>query len=1002
VRAFARIVPACAMLVVAAAPARAVERVVRTYDERDGLAVSEVHDIAQDAHGFIWIGTTGGLFRFDGHEMRLWAANELRHVIRFIATSPHGDVVVGALDEPLHRVTATGVDPVIDAQGRPVTDWVHAAFGPDGSLWIVRPSELLRCDAHGRWSSFPALTFDMSGLYTAHPVAADTVLVGTRTALFRLVPGQRPVRIAPLARVNLVAREPSGSFAILTRDGALWRLSGDQPTLLFQGDAHGRGLAVRGDVIWASIDQYVLAFRPGRAPERVAPFPWLPTGRPIIVDREGTLWIGGYRGIMALPEPATVTWNQSDGLPAPTHSRTVARSPDAVWVNTWYGAARLHTDGGRRVEPFGNYSGGFFPDAAGGMWDARVEKGFERWLNGRVTFFPHPGVHGIFAASDGRNGRLWLATEDGPFLATAAPRAPRLVAAPPPARWGHDWTDLDLGAVLEDRHGRLWVGCGTDIASADAESLAAGARVAWRVDTLPTSDGVAAIVQLSNGDLWAGTGSAGVWRWNGHGWSPLRGNQRLPSLRIYDVALAPSGGVWVLACGSILRVAEQLEASGDWKVLERLTTWQGMPNQQASDIHEDPDGRLWLATLAGLVEIPPAARHMQPAPPRVEVVDLLADDRALPMDGSAMLPFRRNRVEMRFAALSFRDPTLLRYRVRVREGAPWLAVHEPSVRFVDLAPGSYRLEVEASLDGRNWTAMPASIAFRVRRPWWLEWWALAALAVLVGCALLAAHRIRVGVLLRLERQRTRIAMDLHDEMGSGLGSIGLLAGVAAGDRVDDSTRRRIAAEIAEAAGDLGGALSDIVWSLREGADTLSALARRLAERGRRLFPNDAPALALVFPDPWPEVRLTPEVRRNLQLMALEALHNAARHACACHVELGFEKEPGAWRLWVRDDGRGVPAAVLDGRAGGHGVRNLRQRAAAIGARFAIATAPNGGTCITVHFDPAGRRIADSTTTTDMPASGSPHPSGNGVTIANGEVASASHHHANPPEPVELP
>src|SRR6185369_11672562 len=115
------------MLVVAAAPARAVERVVRTYDERDGLAVSEVHDIAQDAHGFIWIGTTGGLFRFDGHEMRLWAANELRHVIRFIATSPHGDVVVGALDEPLHRVTATGVDPVIDAQGRPVTDWVHAA-----------------------------------------------------------------------------------------------------------------------------------------------------------------------------------------------------------------------------------------------------------------------------------------------------------------------------------------------------------------------------------------------------------------------------------------------------------------------------------------------------------------------------------------------------------------------------------------------------------------------------------------------------------------------------------------------------------------------------------------------------------------------------------------------------------------------------------------------------------------------------------------------------------
>jgi signal transduction histidine kinase len=257
------------------------------------------------------------------------------------------------------------------------------------------------------------------------------------------------------------------------------------------------------------------------------------------------------------------------------------------------------------------------------------------------------------------------------------------------------------------------------------------------------------------------------------------------------------------------------------------------------------------------------------------------------------------------------------------------------------------------------------------------------------------------MLLRLERQRTRIAMDLHDEMGSGLGSIGLLAGVAAGDRVDESTRRRIAAEIAEAAGDLGGALSDIVWSLREGADTLSALARRLAERGRRLFPNDTPALALVFPEPWPDVRLAPDVRRNLQLMALEALHNAARHACARHVELGFAKESDAWCLWVGDDGRGLPAAALDGRTDGHGVRNLRQRAATIGARLAITGAPGAGTRITVHFDPAGRPVADAATRPDAATRIARAPdSGNGAT--NGAGAASSNHHANPPEPADLP
>jgi signal transduction histidine kinase len=197
-------------------------------------------------------------------------------------------------------------------------------------------------------------------------------------------------------------------------------------------------------------------------------------------------------------------------------------------------------------------------------------------------------------------------------------------------------------------------------------------------------------------------------------------------------------------------------------------------------------------------------------------------------------------------------------------------------------------------------------------------------------------------------------MDLHDEMGSGLGSIGILAGLAADERLDDASRRRLAEQIAEAAGELGTALGDIVGSLRHDADTLDSLAWRLAERGRRLFPDGRPEFATRFPERWPSVRLSLEARRNLQLIALEALHNAARHAAARHVRLGLEPTGCGWRLWVGDDGRGLPPEARAGRTRGHGLANMRSRAEAIGASIAWNDGPEAGTVVEVTFDPGAR------------------------------------------------
>lgn len=1001
---YAFLASACLLMAIGPQEAGAKERVLRVFDETSGLAVSEVSQIAQDSHGFLWIGTVGGVFRFDGREMLPWAADRVRHGVRVLSAGPDGSVLIGAAGEPLYRTDEQGVRTVLGPDGRAVSGWIDGALSGDGALWVLYPDRLDRLDRHGTWTTRTASEFDEpegtggsggsgnsggSGdpggapFFRVLPTSGDTVLVSTERSLWQVNPAPaarhtadgvppRPVLLAPLGRVQYAQRLPDRSWATLTRSGGLFRLTGDSLTLLIHGQAHGRGLAVRRNTIWASIDQYVYALNPGQEPEVVAPRPGMPTGRPLLVDREESLWIGGYRGLVLMPEPETVTWNDGDGLPSPTHCRFVTRVGASVWVGTWYGLGRIDLGGGQgRVAQSYYHSGRFCPDGQGGLWTGAIDSGFVHISAGRRAFYPHPGSRGIYAFAPRTDGSLWLGSDEGLFLAPSAirgsaPGAPRRPGAPPPEALGPVWDGLYLSAVLEDTHGRLWVACGESVFHAPAGWVAGGEpgraspaagdsllrtlpeSLTWIREDLPRSELVNALVETPSGALWASTLNMGVLRRRQDGnWEEIPAAAALASVRTHGLVPSPGGGIWIVGAGSIVRVEERLGSKDGWEVVEELTSWHGIPNQHATDLWEGPDGEIWLATLAGAVEIRPEVRRMRKSPPPVEIVKVLVDGRPIALDPVPDLPFRRNRLEIHSAALSFRDRSLIRYRIRLGPDAPVFDSREPTVRFVDLSPGKYKAEIRASLDGVRWSDAPARLEFHVHRPWYLQGWALASYAAVLAIALYCAHRVRVAVLLRLERQRTRIAMDLHDEMGSGLGSIGILAGLAAGEGIEEKELRGLAGRIAQAAGEMGGALTDIVWSLRPGTDTLESLQVRLAERAARLLPGSEPRLTLRFPEPngpgRSSLRLDPEVQRNVQLIATEALHNAVRHSGASHVELGLEQRGKLWRLWVADDGSGIP----DHTAGGQGLRNMRSRAAAIGAE--IVWTAQGGTTVELFF-----------------------------------------------------
>jgi signal transduction histidine kinase len=554
-------------------------------------------------------------------------------------------------------------------------------------------------------------------------------------------------------------------------------------------------------------------------------------------------------------------------------------------------------------------------------------------------------VHGpLVACSVGPSGTLWLSVSPPQLLAIRpGDRGPRDLHVDFPE--GQD----ALLAVREDDHGMVWVAGDRVVCRAPAADLLAG-RSTWGCEEVAHTGYATDLTFMPSGDVWLAT-SQGIFRRRDGRWDALAGHALLRSRWMQQIRSSSSGGVWIAMMGGFTRVVERPASPEGLEILEDLSAWQGVPTLNGTEIAEDPDGTLWLATDAGLMKVRGDVRRLQPQPPAIALIEASADGRPLGVERAIDLPYRRNRLELRFAALSYRDPTAIRYRHRVRADEPWSApTVSPLFRFVDLAPGRYRVEVEASVDGARWSPVPAALAFRVLKPWYLQLPFFAALGTIAAGGLAVMYRVRVRSLLRLERQRTRIAMDLHDEVGSGLGTISVLAGLVAKQELEPERRNEFASRIASVSRELSQALGDIVWSLRPGSGTLDAAWNQIVDRAHPLFASGFPALTVESPETVPPLPLSVVARRSLFLIAIEALHNAARHSGATRVTLGLARDGSTWVLTVADDGRGIAPPPASGRRG-LGLDGMRARASDMRASIAWDQGAREGTLVTLRFRP---------------------------------------------------
>lgn len=923
------------------------QRLIRFYDQQQGLSAPYVTGLAQDAAGFLWIGTVAGLVRYDGSDMRPWGRTELTGSVREVQGRGRR-VVVRDDRDAVYSVHPTGLIPLLGPDRRPVIGATGMTIGDDGVLWVVWPDRIARMDASGKWTIEPPPPLDPGDRLRLVRAGRGVLLVGSERRVWRRGPDGRFDRLFDIDRPTDMLIRGTDDFVVLGWSDAnslrlMQRYAGATDVLLELRARRPFSVAERGGALWVSYDRGVAMLRPGEPTEILEASRGITGGGPLLIDREGSVWLGSSHGLMQFPEPETVTWNEGQGLPS-SNANSVTVDGGLVWTSTSLGLGGLPA----RATPGPAFSAGV--DIIGPICRTgdrrlvatdRLGRWFtltgEQWVRNR---WPDGQVAADCAGSEG--GATWFATNRGLYRLPPGGAVPVRVPT----------FDESLTAVHQDSAGRVWTGSGERVCRMTPAAKDSLGDQTWSCTSLAGAGGIHDFIDVPGG-VWAATRN-GVWVYDDSGWRPLQSSLELPSRLINGFATSPSGGIWVLSAGAVLRVMPELVAPQRWRVLERLSAWQGVQSEEANGLFESNDGTVWLAGSIGLTRVPIAARRIWRDPPLVEISNVLVNGLEVPVAEAHRLSTPDAVVELRFAVLTYRDRSRLQTQLHLSPESPWSppSTGVPQFRLSQLAPGGYAAAVRASIDGERWSRPSAPVVFTVPAPWYRRPSLLLLLALMVAATLVLIHRTRTAVLLGLERQRTAIAMDLHDELGAGLGSIGILAGVASRPDVTDAERRDFAGRIAATASELGGKLTDIVGALRSGRVTLGVLAADLAERAARLVPGPEPTLKMDYPDQWPDGELDPAVRHDLRLIALEAVHNAVRHAEASTITLGLQPAGRHWRMWVKDDGIGFdPNGDAAPKGTGLGQRALRRRAERIRAALRVESAPGRGTTVEILFEP---------------------------------------------------
>ena len=970
----------------------------RTWQSDAGLPDNTVMGIDQAPDGFLWVVTHTGLVRFDGVQFRqfpLMAGGTPAGIIKAMTADRRGRLWVA-----MGRRTMVCVDP-----GRPNTVFnLEEGQADKGTCQIVGDTE------GAVWVSYSCgevfrIQDGQASLFTTEdglPEGGDCQLtVDVAGRLWFARSGWQGV----FRDGKFHTLEQSGVTRITAaRSGGIWGYSKEQLRKYTEGGASQKSLIPPPEALAGASPTVMLEDSAGRlliGTSEAGLFSWdgkdiaaVPTAHQTILslkeDRGGNLWVGTRGGGLNQLKPKLVELLATGSGTSFEAVRSVCLDKAGLlWSVVWQ-KGQVMRSAGQAWTPLSAKDGWSVSNAQcvaadphGGVWIGTEYFGLYHWQDGVVSEnlkgLPSGRINALLATAA---GELWIGT--------GFTEEPRHCLQRHKAGHLHDF-NLPSGSgpvvvLAQDAAGDCWA------------TTANGWLLRVRGDVLtdetrriPADWGAARCLQgTPDGTLWLGFGGQGLgWLKDGR-FNHCRMDQGLHDDYISQILTDGHGRLWCAGNRGIFSVREKdlndLAAGRATQV--RSVTYghnDGLPGLQASHdswpgAQRGADGRLVFATQSGMVVVHADDIKENPDPPPVVIEEVTVNGKTAAAYGahrspaataSSMpcelrgygtrlrLPPGRRQVEFVYTALDLTKPEGIRFKYRLRDlDADWVeAGTRRTATYAQIPPGRYRFEVSASNSDGVWNPTGAALDLTAEPFWWETAWfrvagPLSAAGLLGGWILIwlgrrHRHQIeRLEMLRATERERVRIARDLHDDLGGGLTEIAMLSEVAREEGDDPRALDAHLKRIFLSSREMAQALDEIVWAVNPANDSLESLIAFASEFAREILVPAGIRYRLDVAAEVAELDLNSQIRHHLCMALKESLHNIVKHAHACEVQVRIGLDHRTIRIVVEDDGLGFDPAALPRQTGTHnGLPNLHQRMAAIGGRCEIQSAPAKGTRI---------------------------------------------------------
>jgi signal transduction histidine kinase len=939
-----------------------------TWTFKEG-APTNVEALAQTSDGFLWLGTTGGLFRFDGVHFEAFNSpfgdRLLSNSIRSLFAPASGGLWVGYLFGGFSFINNGRVKNYSSDPAKPTGSIYEFAQGRDGILWAATTSGLWRFE-HSTWQQIVTSFF--------HSVGVDrdgVVWALTERKLFYKRPGRKQIQ---LAEENPSLTESTG-FTVDADGVVVTSPAMDQRVLKSSSNPEDRLPAYpvlrkncgqiidRANTFWIKCnDRPLLHFAP---PEQGYDFlnkanasnsetyDLILNQQSRLVDREGNIWFGSTAGIhrffysplvkQVLPEAGSLfalaaddngaVWSSAGNsdLYHLSNGKTEILKKRARWVVAYRAHDKTFWFGGDR---------GLFHLVRGNLV--------------KTVFPPEMAKLGYFlqAITQDRQGGLWVSFGRHGLYRLA----------------GGVWTSFgsreDLprtGVVCEftDIAGRVWFGfTNNELAVLEGDQVRLfGPNDGVRVGNITAIHGRASAI-------WIG-GEFGLQQFDGGAFHPITAVNPDWLRGISGIVETAAGDLWLNGLFGIfhIRGAEISAALKDptSRVMgEHFGRREGMPGfagylRPLPTIVEGSDGRLWVATTNSLLWLDPANAQKKMLQPTLTIQSVSADDKFYESGVPLTFPVRTANVEINFAAVSLSNPEAVRFRYRLQgKDKDWYEVSTANpIAYRNLSPGQYHFIVNASDTNGVWSEKVANVDFTILPTFYqTRWFVLLCIAAALF-VIWALYQLRVGQVARAisvrfdERlaERTRIARELHDTLLQTVQGSKLVADCAL-ETSDNPAHLQRAMEqlsgwLGQATEEGRGALNSLRASTGETNDLAAALRRATQEcRFNK-------AIAVKFLATGRPRDMHPVARDEIYRIGYEAIRNACEHASASQLEIALTYARDL-TLRVNDNGIGIEAAVLaEGKQGHFGLQGMRERARRIGSKLTLVSSAICGTEITL-------------------------------------------------------